>query len=161
MGRDSCSKIWSVLQLAVGYEDPRVTTKFTDGIKFVEEAAEGTYDAILVDSSDPVGPAAVLFEKVDIYILRHLDTNSYLVAASASHALLENTNDPRFHVGGMSIAKFQLIIPYAAFPMSTLTVKMKGCCECSQWQESLGDDGTEAYRLVAACSLSSPTCTVP
>lgn len=52
------------MQLAVGYDDPRVTTHFTDGIEFVREAAEGTYDAIIVDSSDPVGPAAVLFEKV-------------------------------------------------------------------------------------------------
>jgi hypothetical protein len=36
----------------------------TDGIKFVEDAEEGTYDAIIVDSSDPVGPAEVLFEEV-------------------------------------------------------------------------------------------------
>lgn len=35
-----------------------------DGIKFVEDAAEGSYDAIIVDSSDPVGPAEVLFEEV-------------------------------------------------------------------------------------------------
>ena len=52
------------LQLAAGYNDPRVSTSYTDGIKFVQDAAEGTYDAIIVDSSDPVGPAAVLFEKV-------------------------------------------------------------------------------------------------
>ena len=52
------------MQLAMGYDDPRVMTQYTDGIKFVEEAPEGTYDAIIVDSSDPVGPAAVLFEKV-------------------------------------------------------------------------------------------------
>ena len=50
-------------QLAAGYDDPRVSTSYTDGIKFVQDAAEGTYDAIIVDSSDPVGPAAVLFEK--------------------------------------------------------------------------------------------------
>ena len=41
-----------------------MSTSYTDGIAFVQEAAEGTYDAIIVDSSDPVGPAAVLFEKV-------------------------------------------------------------------------------------------------
>jgi spermidine synthase len=35
----------------------------TDGIKFVGDTEEGTYDAIIVDSSDPVGPAAVLFER--------------------------------------------------------------------------------------------------
>ena len=35
-----------------------------DGIKFVEDAEEGSYDVIIVDSSDPVGPAEVLFQKV-------------------------------------------------------------------------------------------------
>lgn len=35
-----------------------------DGIKFVQDAEEGTYDLIVVDSSDPVGPAEVLFQKV-------------------------------------------------------------------------------------------------
>ena len=29
-----------------------------------QDAAKGTYDAIIVDSSDPVGPAEVLFQKV-------------------------------------------------------------------------------------------------
>jgi len=40
-----------------------VQVEITDGIKWVEAAAEGTYDAIIVDSSDPVGPAEVLFQK--------------------------------------------------------------------------------------------------
>jgi hypothetical protein len=35
-----------------------------DGIKFVQDAEEGSYDLIVVDSSDPVGPAEVLFQKV-------------------------------------------------------------------------------------------------
>ena len=30
----------------------------------LQDAEEGTYDAIIVDSSDPVGPAEVLFQKV-------------------------------------------------------------------------------------------------
>jgi spermidine synthase len=42
--------------------DPRVTVFIGDGFKFLAEH-EGTYDAIITDSSDPVGPAATLFEK--------------------------------------------------------------------------------------------------
>eukprot|EP01018_Ginkgo_biloba_P000468 Gb_30418 [translate_table: standard] len=49
--------------LAVGYEDPRVRLHVGDGAAFLRETAEGTYDAIIVDSSDPVGPAQELFEK--------------------------------------------------------------------------------------------------
>jgi hypothetical protein len=32
--------------------------------RFVQDAAEGSYDVIIVDSSDPVGPAEVLFQQV-------------------------------------------------------------------------------------------------
>ena len=51
-------------QLSLGFKDPRVNLRITDGIKWVTDAEEGTYDAIIVDSSDPVGPAEVLFEEV-------------------------------------------------------------------------------------------------
>lgn len=51
-------------QLALGFGDKRLALHITDGIKWVTDAEEGTYDAIIVDSSDPVGPAEVLFEEV-------------------------------------------------------------------------------------------------
>ncbi|KAG9448719.1 hypothetical protein H6P81_008684 [Aristolochia fimbriata] len=50
-------------ELAVGYEDPRVTLHVGDGVAFLKAVPEGTYDAIIVDSSDPIGPAQELFEK--------------------------------------------------------------------------------------------------
>ncbi|URD75844.1 spermidine synthase [Musa troglodytarum] len=49
--------------MAVGYEDPRVTLHVGDGVAFLKNVPEGTYDAIIVDSSDPIGPAKELFEK--------------------------------------------------------------------------------------------------
>lgn len=42
--------------------DPRVNFIFEDGVKFVANKSD-EYDVIIVDSSDPVGPAKVLFEK--------------------------------------------------------------------------------------------------
>ncbi|XP_042499527.1 spermidine synthase 1 [Macadamia integrifolia] len=49
--------------VAVGYEDPRVNLHIGDGVAFLKAVAEGTYDAVIVDSSDPIGPAQELFEK--------------------------------------------------------------------------------------------------
>ncbi|CAH2033752.1 unnamed protein product, partial [Thlaspi arvense] len=79
--------------LAIGFEDPRVNlvigdgtncffchlsvvvlsktiffktdawSVFTTGVAFLKNAAEGSYDAVIVDSSDPIGPAKELFEK--------------------------------------------------------------------------------------------------
>mmetsp|Transcript_16771 Transcript_16771/g.20936 ORF Transcript_16771/g.20936 Transcript_16771/m.20936 type:complete len:300 (+) Transcript_16771:129-1028(+) len=47
--------------LAKGYDDPRVTVKVMDGAKFMDENQD-CFDVIITDSSDPVGPANVLFE---------------------------------------------------------------------------------------------------
>lgn len=55
-------------QMAVGFDDPRVQVHITDGIKYVQEAAENSFDVIIVDSSDPVGPAEVLFQKVALLL---------------------------------------------------------------------------------------------
>lgn len=42
-------------------DDPRARVIFGDGAAFVADAAPSSFDAILVDGSDPIGPAAVLF----------------------------------------------------------------------------------------------------
>ncbi len=47
--------------LSKGYDDPRVTVKVMDGAKFLEENQDA-FDVIITDSSDPIGPASVLFE---------------------------------------------------------------------------------------------------
>ncbi|CAN6887470.1 unnamed protein product [Brassica oleracea] len=49
--------------VAIGFEDPRVNLVIGDGVAFLKNAAEGSYDAVIVDSSDPIGPAKELFEK--------------------------------------------------------------------------------------------------
>ncbi|XP_017633889.1 spermidine synthase 1 [Gossypium arboreum] len=49
--------------VAVGYDDPRVKLHIGDGVAFLKAVPEGTYDAVIVDSSDPIGPAQELFEK--------------------------------------------------------------------------------------------------
>ncbi|KAK6931073.1 Spermidine synthase, tetramerization domain [Dillenia turbinata] len=49
--------------VAVGHEDPRVNLHIGDGVAFLKAVPEGTYDAVIVDSSDPIGPAEELFKR--------------------------------------------------------------------------------------------------
>uniref|UniRef100_M1DC10 Putrescine N-methyltransferase n=1 Tax=Solanum tuberosum TaxID=4113 RepID=M1DC10_SOLTU len=49
--------------LAANFNDPRATLVLGDGTAFVKAAQAGYYDAIIVDSSDPIGPAKDLFER--------------------------------------------------------------------------------------------------
>lgn len=44
------------------WDDPRLNVLFKDGIAFVRKA-QSEYDVIIIDGSDPVGPAVGLFEK--------------------------------------------------------------------------------------------------
>ena len=48
-------------ELCESNNDPRAELKFIDGIKWVKEAAPDSVDMIIVDSTDPVGPAEGLF----------------------------------------------------------------------------------------------------
>ncbi len=52
-------------EICRGWEDPRVELIIGDGAKYLKEAAERgeKFDAILLDSTDPIGPAIVLFER--------------------------------------------------------------------------------------------------
>ncbi|WP_448510647.1 polyamine aminopropyltransferase [Immundisolibacter sp.] len=65
--------------------DPRARLYFQDGITWVADAESGSYDVILIDSTDPVGPAQGLFS-VDFYrnCQRALATGGVLAAQSES-----------------------------------------------------------------------------
>lgn len=58
---DVCKKFFP--DLSVGFDDPRVKLHVGDAVEFLRITPEGKYDAIIVDSSDPVGPAQELVEK--------------------------------------------------------------------------------------------------
>lgn len=52
-------------EIACGLADPKVTVHVADGIKHIKDN-KNTYDVIMVDSTEPVGPAVGLFSK-DFY----------------------------------------------------------------------------------------------
>jgi len=56
--------------MAAAFKDPKVTVHIGDGFKFLAEN-EGKYDVIITDSSDPVGPAEVLFQKPYFQLLHN------------------------------------------------------------------------------------------
>ena len=49
--------------ISEGLRDPRTRIVYGDGVRFVADSPPGTFDVILVDSTDPVGPAEALFSE--------------------------------------------------------------------------------------------------
>lgn len=71
-------------EISCGLSDPRVKVLVADGIQHVKQSP-GKYDVILVDSTDPVGPAVGLFAEefyADIY--RALKKDGMMVAQTES-----------------------------------------------------------------------------
>jgi len=71
-------------ELCAGLDDPRAELVFQDGKKFIEETDRKS-DVIILDLSDPVGPAADLFQKAfHRKVFERLNDDGILVAQSES-----------------------------------------------------------------------------
>lgn len=117
-------------ELCDSNDDPRAELMFIDGIQWVKDAADASYDVIIVDSTDPVGPAEGLFSQPFFeQCLRVLDKNGMLIQQSES---------PLFHMdilkgmykamrGGGFVDTMTFFFPQCSYPSgwwsTTLTCK--------------------------------------
>src|SRR5579863_2534425 len=76
-------------ELCASNNDARARFHFADGIKWVADAKSGTYDVIIIDSTDPIGPAAGLFS-ADFYHNCHK-------ALTAEGIVVGQSESPLFH----------------------------------------------------------------
>lgn len=116
-------------ELCAANSDPRAHLHFTDGIRWVEDAAAQSYDVIIVDSTDPVGPAAGLFSK-EFYrnCRRALRTGGILVGQSESPlfhaALIKDMHDALRASDFLDIAT--LYFPQCTYPSGWWSATMAG-----------------------------------
>jgi len=72
-------------ELCTSNDDPRATLAFEDGIAWINAAEPGSLDVLIVDSTDPVGPGAVLYSQAFFEgCWRALGENGLLVQQSES-----------------------------------------------------------------------------
>lgn len=111
--------------------DPRAELVFGDGIKYVTEVAADSVDLIIVDSTDPVGPAAGLFNATfytsSFKALRH---GGLLVQQSESplaHLELIKSMRAAMHSAGFA-ARRTLPFPQPCYPTGwwSCTMARKG-----------------------------------
>ncbi len=75
-------------ELCSANDDPRAELRFEDGIQYIKDLQDGQLDVVIVDSTDPVGPAEGLFGEAffrDVY--RALGEDGLLVQQSESPIL--------------------------------------------------------------------------
>jgi spermidine synthase len=97
---------------AGAFDDPRVRLEIADGAAFVSEQAN-TFDAVVIDGSDAIGPAAVLFSQEFYASCRQaLRANGVLVTQSGSP--MYQLDEFRMAFGNLSAA-FSSVEPYLSF----------------------------------------------
>jgi spermidine synthase len=110
--------------------DPRAELLFADGIQWMQERAAASVDIIIIDSTDPVGPAEGLFRK-PFYesCLRALKPGGLLIQQSESPLLHADSIIREMHetlldsgFGGVST----LIFPQTVYPSGWWSGTMAG-----------------------------------
>jgi spermidine synthase len=99
--------------------DPRAQLLFDDGIAWMANCAPGSVDIVIVDSTDPVGPAEGLFNKA-FYAscFRALRDDGILVQQSESPlVLLDLIREMRTEMGKAGFATFKTLpFPQPCYP---------------------------------------------
>lgn len=119
-------------ELCKSNADPRAELMFADGIRWMAEAAPGSVDLVIVDSTDPVGPAEGLFgEPFYRACARVLGGNGLLVQQSESPLLHETLiRDMRgaMHGAGFESAR-TLFFPQPTYPSGWWSATLAGAAK--------------------------------
>jgi spermidine synthase len=106
-------------ELCESNNDSRAKLHFTDGIQWVADAKPGSYDVLIIDSTDPVGPAAGLFSETFYHnCLKALRPNGIVVGQSESplfHADLIRSVQKSFRAAGFRDVA-TLFFPQCTYP---------------------------------------------
>ena len=120
-------------QLSSEFNNPKLDLRIEDGIAFVANAADATYDLIIVDGSDPVGPAEGLFSE-EFYqnTKRILKPNGFLVTQGES---------PLFNTGTFKALNQCLKTVFGKDKVETLTFQIP-TYPSGTWSFQIANKGT-------------------
>lgn len=117
-------------ELCESNDDPRAKLLFDDGLKYLKDAAEGSVDVVIVDSTDPVGPAAGLFGEDFMRDVYHaLGDDGIIVQQSESPILHRDTILKELYevMRGAGFAKVvTLSYPVVGYPSGWWSATMAG-----------------------------------
>ncbi len=95
------------------WEDPRLELRIADGIEYVKNAPSGSFDVVLLDHSDPVGPAEGLFNIAFYKDCRRVLTEKGVLAMQSESPLLQR--DTFLEIKSTLSDVFDVIHPYFSF----------------------------------------------
>jgi spermidine synthase len=128
--------------------DPRAQILFEDGIQWITQTPEGSIDVIIVDSTDPIGPATGLYNRAFYQQCRR--------ALKPQGLLVQQSESPLLHLALLSSIHREM---RAAGFETTRSVQFPQCVYPSGWWTvTMGGVGDlTAFRYADALNKSFPT----
>ena len=127
--------------ISSAFDHPKLKLKIEDGIKYVNEAPDESFDIVLVDSTDPVGPGEGLFT-AEFYsqVHRILKKDGIMVTQSESprfneKVFVEIYDCYRGIFGDENVHCYLVHIPTYPTGMWSFSYSSKGDCSPKQVQE--------------------------
>lgn len=125
-------------ELCESNDDPRADLKFIDGIKWVKDAEPNSVDIIIVDSTDPVGPAEGLF-CADFYkdCYKALGESGIVIQQSESallHMKILKEMREEMRAGGFNHMQ-TLFFPQCIYPSGWWSATMASKTELANFRE--------------------------
>ena len=128
-------------ELCESNNDPRATIMFDDGLAYMQNAAAESIDLIIVDSTDPVGPAEGLFNEAFYKnCLKALRPDGLLVQQSESPlALMHLIHDMRQAMRDAGFKNFRTLpFPQPCYPTGwwSATIASKSSCDLTNFRDA-------------------------
>ncbi|WP_106476672.1 polyamine aminopropyltransferase [Phytohalomonas tamaricis] len=135
--------------------DPRADLKFEDGVKWVDNCADESIDVMIIDSTDPVGPAEGLF-KTDFLKRCHriLKKGGVMVQQSESplyhtDSIIRELREDMEKAGFDSVAT--LPFPQPTYPSGWWSCTLAGkACDVKQFREQDAEQASFALEYYSA-----------
>lgn len=125
-------------ELCESNNDPRAELKFIDGIKWVKDAAPGSVDIIIVDSTDPIGPAEGLFSEAFYRDCFNCLSENGMVVQQSESALfhMKLIGDMRNAMSSAGFGHLQtLFFPQCLYPSGWWSATIAGKADLSAFRD--------------------------
>lgn len=132
-------------EISAALDDPKVTVIYDDGIKHVRDNP-GKYDVIMVDSTEPVGPAVELFSG-SFY-------NSIYKALKEDGLFVAQTESPFFNSGLITNCYREIS---GVFPITKLYLASVPTYPSGLWSFTMGSKKYDPEHINASAKLSYQT----
>ena len=151
-------------ELCVSNNDPRAAFYFGDGIQWMKRAEAGSVDLVIVDSTDPIGPAEGLFTEVFYRDCHRVLGEGGLIVQQSESPLLHYERIIRPMHQAMRAAGFadsiSLQFPQPVYPSGWWTATLAGKQSVRDFREQ--DAGSKAFATryynaaIHAAALAQP-----